>query len=213
MEEIHSHSRPKFCVSGSADLAPFGPTVPEQAKALGREIAKAGAVITTGATTGFPYFAAVGAKEAGGFSVGFSPASSEREHLEVYKLPTGAMDVIVYTGFGYPGRDLFLTRASDAILIGCGRVGTIHEFTIAFEDGKPIGILEGEWQTDETLDLILTNAHRGRERIIFDSDPKRLVERVTEMVLADRVSRPLKSYIDQDGMPEPDTRAPADLIL
>ena len=36
-----------------------------------------------------------------------------------------------------------MTRTSDAIFLGCGRIGTIHEFTIAFEDNKPIGILEG----------------------------------------------------------------------
>ena len=53
------------------------------------------------------------------------------------------LDIIIYTGAGYSGRDLLMTRTSDAIFLGCGRIGTIHEFTIAFEDNKPIGILEG----------------------------------------------------------------------
>ena len=100
------------------------------------------------------------------------------------------MDVIIYTGFGYPGRDLILTRSSDAVLFGCGRIGTIHEFTIAFEDEKPIGILQGEWETDRVIKTILDNAHRGGEdRIVFDSDPKALVERVMEKVRHDQIHR------------------------
>ena len=76
------------------------------AKELGREIASQGAVLVTGATTGFPFWAAMGAKEAGGISIGISPAANEREHVETYKLPLDYMDLIIYTGFGYPGRDL-----------------------------------------------------------------------------------------------------------
>jgi hypothetical protein len=98
--------------------------------------------------------------------------------------------MIVYTGFGYPGRDLILTRSSDAVLFGCGRIGTIHEFTIAFEDQKPIGILEsGGWETDEVLKNILENGHRPNDRIVFDSDPKALVEKVIELVNKDKINR------------------------
>jgi hypothetical protein len=131
----------------------------------------------------------MGAKEAGGFSLGFSPANTEKEHVETFNLPLEYMDVIVYTGFGYPGRDLILTRSSDAIFFGCGRIGTIHEFTIAFEDKKPIGILEADWETDEVIKDILTNGHRPNDRIIFDSDPKALVERVIELVNKDKINR------------------------
>ena len=67
------------------------------------------------------------------------------EHIETWRLPVDYMDLIIYTGFGFPGRDLLFVRSCDAILIGCGRIGTIHEFTIAFEDKKPIGVLQGPW--------------------------------------------------------------------
>src|SRR3989338_7691424 len=109
------------------------------------EIAKQGGVITTGATTGFPMYSAMGAKDECGFSIGFSPAGNEREHVETYKLPLHFMDLVVYTGFGYSGRDLLLVRSSDAMVIGCGRIGTLNEFSVAFEDRRPIGILEGTW--------------------------------------------------------------------
>ena len=125
-------------------------------KELGREIARAGgSAYDSGATTGFPLWVAMGFKEIGGISVGISPAASEKEHVEVYKLPLDYMDLIMYTGFGYAGRDILMTRCADAVICGCGRIGTIHEFTIAFEDGKPIGIYEGPWETGTELKEIL----------------------------------------------------------
>ncbi|HET8581436.1 MAG TPA: hypothetical protein VFL98_03135 [Candidatus Paceibacterota bacterium] len=182
----HGHEYIKICASGAAETGHCGLDVVELGKEVGRAVADNDAVLTSGATTGFPLYAAMGVKENCGFSIGFSPASTEREHVETYQLPLDYMDVIVYTGFGYPGRDLMLTRSSDAVVIGCGRIGTFHEFTIAFEDRKPIGVLEGSWETDELIRQILAASHRPNDKIIFDSDPKALVERLIEMVKADK---------------------------
>ena len=189
MDPKHAHLQIKLCVSGAAETGHCGIDAYDKGVELGRQIAKQGAIIVTGATTGFPLWSAMGAKEAGGFSIGFSPANTEKEHVEKYNLPIEYMDVIVYTGFGYPGRDLILTRASDAVFFGCGRIGTIHEFTIAFEDQKPIGILEADWETDEVIKSIIENGHRPNDRILFDTDPKALVEKVIEMVNKDKINR------------------------
>jgi len=172
----HGHNQIKICVSGAADTGHCGIGALEKAKELGHEIAKQGLVLVTGATTGFPFWVAMGVKEMGGISVGFSPAASEKEHVEVYKLPLDYMDLIIYTGFGYPGRDILLTRASDAVICGCGRIGTIHEFTVAFEDNKPIGIFEGPWETGEELKEILRKGHRPNDKIVSGDDPKKLLE-------------------------------------
>ena len=176
----------KIGVSGAAETGYCGLDAYEKAKELGREIAKQGAIIVTGATTGFPMYGTMGAKDECGFSIGFSPASTEKEHVEVYKLPLEYMDVIVYTGFGYSGRDLLLVRSADAIVIGCGRIGTINEFAVAFEDRRPIGILEGTWQTDEELRHLIAAAHRPNDRIFFDSDPKALIEKLIAQVMKDK---------------------------
>ena len=176
----------KIGVCGAAETGACGLDAYEKAKELGREIAKHGGIITTGATTGFPMYSAMGAKDECGFSIGFSPASNEREHVETYKLPLDFMDVVVYTGFGYSGRDLLLVRSSDAVIIGCGRVGTLNEFSIAFEDRRPIGVLEGSWETDELLKTVIREANRPNEKIIFDSDPKAMVERLIEMVTKEK---------------------------
>jgi len=178
----HGHSQIKICVSGAAETGHCGIDALEKAKELGREIARQGAVLVTGATTGFPLWAAMGVKEEGGISIGFSPAASEREHVEVFKLPLDYMDLIIYTGFGYPGRDILLTRSSDAVICGCGRIGTIHEFTVAFEDGKTIGIFEGPWEMDSELEDIIAKSHRPNTKIAIGSDPKKLVEEVITLV-------------------------------
>lgn len=179
----HQHFKLKICVSGAADTTHCGENAMESAKALGREIALQGGILVTGATTGFPLWAAMGAKEAGGFSFGLSPAASEKEHVEVYGLPIDYLDLIIYTGFGYSGRNLFLTRTSDAVIVGCGRIGTVNEFTIAFEDHKPLGVLRGPWDMDEVLKLMLEKSHRSDEDIvIFDDTPKGVVSKLMNSV-------------------------------
>lgn len=173
----------KICVSGAAEIEHCDCSdVLKKAEELGKEIAEHGIVLVTGATTGFPFSAAKGAKEAGGISIGLSPASSERDHIDRYNLPLDYLDLIIFTGFGYAGRNLLLTRSADAIIVGCGRMGTINEFTIAFEDNKPIGVLQGEWQTDELIEKIVKESHRGPGKIVYDSDPKKLVEKVIALI-------------------------------
>ena len=178
----HGHQQIKICVSGAAETGHCGLGALEKAKELGREIVRQGAVLVTGATTGFPLWAAMGAKEVGGLSIGFSPAASEKEHVEVYKLPLDYMDLIIYTGFGYPGRDLLLTRCADAVICGCGRIGTIHEFTIAFEDEKVVGIYEGSWDMSKELEEIMEKSHRPNSRIVKGGDPKKLIQDVIGLV-------------------------------
>jgi uncharacterized protein (TIGR00725 family) len=195
----HPHLKIKLCVSGAAETGHCGLEAFERARELGREIARHNCILVTGATTGFPLWTAMGLKDEGGVSVGLSPAASEAEHAGVYKLPLDYLDLIVYTGFGYSGRNLLLTRASDAVLIGCGRVGTINEFTVAFEDGKPIGVLEGSWETDEVVRMIVEKGHRPNPKIVFESDPRALVERVIELVEKEKV-RERGLYANGDGI-------------
>ena len=59
----HSHLKFKICVSGAAETGHCGPEALEMAKELGREIARHKAVLVTGATTGVPFWACIGAKE------------------------------------------------------------------------------------------------------------------------------------------------------
>src|SRR3989338_8413668 len=183
----HTHLKFKICVSGAAETGHCAPDALEKTKELGVEIVKHGAVLVTGATTGAPYWAAIGAKEAGGFVIGISPASTEREHVEKYELPLDYHDLIVYTGFGYSGRNLLLTRSADAVIITCGRIGTLNEFTDVFEDNKPIGILTGSGGMADEIDDIVAKSFRGPGKIVYNSDPKELVREVLALVQKEKV--------------------------
>ncbi len=183
----NNYPKYKICVSGAAETSHCGDGANEKAEELGKEVISQGAVLINGATTGFPCWAAKGAKKAGGIVVGVSPASSEKEHLEKYQLPIDYQDLIIYTGFGYSGRNLLLTRASDAVIVGCGRLGTLNEFTIAFEDNKPIGVLEGPWETDNLIKEIIAKSNRGPGKIVYSSDPKELVAKIIELIKKEKV--------------------------
>src|SRR4051812_443744 len=115
----------KICVSGAAVGDCINAENIEKAEELGKAIARSGSVLVSGATTGLPFYAARGAKKLDGVSIGFSPASNYQDHVKRYQLPTRYMDVIVYTGFGYAGRNLILTRSADAVIVICGRMGTL----------------------------------------------------------------------------------------
>lgn len=183
----HTHLKIKIAVSGAAETDHCSDTALEQTKAMGKAIAESGAVLVTGATTGAPYWAAIGAKEAGGFVIGISPAATEQEHVDKYQLPLDYHDLIVYTGFGYSGRNLLLTRSADAVIITCGRIGTLNEFTDVFEDNKPIGVLTGTGGIAEDIDDIVAKSFRGPGKIAYDSDPEQLVAKVLELVKKEKV--------------------------
>lgn len=172
----------KICVSGAAETGHCAVDAHEKAELIGREIAKRGLVLVTGATTGMPYWSAKGAKAEGGIVIGLSPAASKAHHLKSYRLPVDYHDLIIYTGFDYAGRNLMLTRSADAVIIICGRIGTLNEFTIAYEDKKPIGVLEKTGGTADMTRTILEEAHRGPGKVVFSDNPATLVDKLIELI-------------------------------
>jgi len=180
-----SYLKYKICVSGAASTEHCSENALELSKEMGREIARHNSVLVTGATIGIPYWAAIGAKEENGIVIGFSPAASKKAHVKTYRLPIDFHDVIVYTGFNYSGRNLILTRSSDAVVIVCGRMGTLNEFTVAFEDDKPIGVLTGSGGTADRIKEIVETSHRGPGKIVYNSNPKKLIEELIELVKKD----------------------------
>lgn len=181
MNVNHSYLKYKICVSGAAETDHCNSNALDLAQETGREIAKQGGVLVTGATTGIPYWAAKGAKEQDGIVIGFSPAASKKAHIKKYRLPVEYHDLIVYTGFNYAGRNLLLTRASDAVVTICGRMGTLNEFTIAFEDSKPTGVLVGSGGTADMVKWIVENSHRGPGKVVYEGDPQKLIKEVINL--------------------------------
>jgi len=172
----------KIAISGAAETGHCSPQAMELSMKLGEELVKHDCIVVTGATTGAPYWVAKAAKQIGGIVIGLSPAISEQEHIKKYRLPIDYHDLIIYTGSGYAGRNLLLTRAADAVITICGRMGTLNEFTIAFEENKLVGILEGTGGIADMLKEIIEKSHRGPGEVIFNNDPKQLVEQLVEII-------------------------------
>ena len=107
----------KIGVMGSAateaGLPGAGETLTQKADQLGHAIASRDVVLLSGATTGIVYVVGKAAHTVGSFHVGISPAHNKQEHIEQFKLPTDACDVLVYTGFGLKGRNVVLVRSCD----------------------------------------------------------------------------------------------------
>jgi uncharacterized protein (TIGR00725 family) len=173
--------RYQICVSGAAS----GNTVQSShqlAFELGKAIAEQGKTLLTGATVGLPHYAAMGfmsVSNAKGVSVGFSPATSFREHVSTYKLPTREFDYINFTGMEYVGRDVHLVRSSDAIITVGGRMGSLHELSTALESRKVCGVLLGSGGLADYTPTLLDHIEApGAKDVIFDTEPVRLVEKV-----------------------------------
>lgn len=146
---------------------------------LGKAIAKSGHTLLTGATVGLPHYAAIGAHAENGLSIGFSPASSHREHIKSYRLPTKEFDYINFTGMEYVGRDVHLVRSSDAVITVGGRMGSLHEFSTAAESNKVCGVLLGSGGLADFIPMLVKHIPTpGAAKIIYDTDPERLVEQV-----------------------------------
>ena len=186
-KEAHNYSKIKIGVAGATETGSCGIDALDQAKELGREIIRQGGVLLTGASSGFPLWAAMGAKEEEGVVIGLSPAANKKEHVETYRLPILYTDILVYTGFGEPGRDLLFSRTADAIIVGCGRVGTVNEFTVAFQEGKPVGVLEGEGSIANLVKDIISRGEYPTNKVIFETDPKVLVEKILKLIDSDHV--------------------------
>ena len=117
-----------------------------------------------------------------GVSIGFSPASSFREHVTVYKLPTVEFDYINFTGMAYVGRNVHLVRSSDAVITVGGRMGSLHEFVTAVESKKVMGVLLGSGGLADFIPTLVKQIEIPADThpIIYDTNPARLVKKVIE---------------------------------
>jgi uncharacterized protein (TIGR00725 family) len=173
-------------VMGASETDALTPTeqtrVRELAERLAAALAEAGAILVTGATTGLPdLIARAFRRHGGGFVLGISPAANRVEHGERYRLPNDGADAIVYTGFGLKGRNVVNVRSADVVLLFGGATGTLNEFTIAYDEGKIIGVLEGSGGiADHIRDVIAFCKKACPGVVLFDSDPGNLVARCVE---------------------------------
>lgn len=163
--------------AGDASRSSEKDALVEKAKALARAIAERDVLLLTGATTGLVYLTGRTAHEGGVFHVGISPAENSVEHVEKYKLPVDACDLIVYTGFGLKGRNVVLVRTCDIVLFIAGAMGSLNEFTIAHDEGKIIGCLTGTGGVADEVDYLRHKFSKDTHARVFQNEnPNKLLE-------------------------------------
>ena len=156
------------------------------ARRLGRRIAERDCVIVSGACPGLPHAAVLGAHEAGGTSLGVSPARAREEHVTVFESPLEPYSTMVFTGSGLMGRETQNIHSSDFVLFAGGRSGTLGEFAIAYDEGKLIGVLRNSGGISNDYGTIAQLVHKDTgAMIVEDDDPERLVDTCLDRYLKD----------------------------
>jgi uncharacterized protein (TIGR00725 family) len=165
-------------VMGSA-ATDFESEIAQTCQRLGRAIAEQGCCLVTGACPGLPHEAVLGVKEVGGHVIGISPGVSLKEHVETFASPYEEYDVLIYTGLGLMGRELINIRTSDIVVVTGGRCGTLGEFSIAYEEGKLIGVLTGTGGITSVLaDVERSLGKATGAEVVYDADPKQLIAKL-----------------------------------
>ena len=171
----------------------------EKTYRLGEAIAEQDAILITGGCPGLPYDAVRGAKAKAGFVVGISPGLSIDEHEGKYRSPTDGFDVLIYTGSGLMGREITNIRACDIVVFAGGRTGTLGELAIAYDEGRLIGILTGTGGITEIVpEIIRVSGKDTGACLLYDDDPKKLVERLIEYYRTEHVRKP-SCFCDSRG--------------
>jgi uncharacterized protein (TIGR00725 family) len=178
--------------SASASIAVEGrQRVDELAVRLGKKIAAAACVLITGELDGIPGRVVEVHRQHGGLSVGISPAHSASEHAALYDTPPCPSTVVIYSGFGFKGRNVIAVRSADIVILVSGGIGTLNEFTIAYDEGKVIGLLQGTGGAADCAQTLLdTLLVRPTGAIVLaDPDPEPLIDRCIERLCERRGQR------------------------
>ncbi len=172
----------KIGVFGHGEKSGMNSKNVEAARIIGREIARTGNTLVTGAGNGLPYEAVKAAAEAQGEVIGFSPAKDENDHRHNFDDPVDGFTEINYTGRGIKGRNVMSVEDIDAGIFINGKIGTLNEFTIAYDEGKNIGVLEGSGGISQMFPEIIKVCDKSsKSKIIYESDPMKLVEKIIKL--------------------------------
>jgi uncharacterized protein (TIGR00725 family) len=130
---VSRRRRPQIAVVGGG-VCP--PETARLARAVGRAIATAGAVLVCGGLGGVMEAAARGVAEAGGLSVGILPGA---DHASGNRY----LSVVLPTGLGH-ARNALVAAAGDAVIALAGAKGTLAEVALAGVLDRPV-IGLGAW--------------------------------------------------------------------
>jgi hypothetical protein len=125
-------------------IAVFGPGHPtrmqyNQAAQVGRLLAERGVTVVCGGLYGVMEAVCMGAKEAGGSTIGILRTYTRHE-------ANPYVDYVIPSGLG-DARNVLVATAGEAAIAIAGRLGTLSEIAIALKHGVPVVGL-GTWKLD-----------------------------------------------------------------
>ena len=100
------------------------------AEAVGRELAKQGAILICGGLGGTMEAASKGASSEGGVTVGILPGNNRQEANPYVQIP-------IVTGMGY-ARNIAVVKSAQAVIAIGGNYGTLSEISHALQSGIPV---------------------------------------------------------------------------
>ena len=133
---IKLSSRLVIAICGGADISP---AIYKSVVELGGILADAGYIVACGGLLGTMEAIAKGAKEHGGFTLGFIPSYNKND-------ANSYIDLVIPTGMG-EARNTLLVATADAIIAIAGGAGTLSEIALGWKMKKPIIALNssGGW--------------------------------------------------------------------
>ena len=129
-----TRARPQIAVAGGGACTPRSAAL---ARALGRELAAAGAIVVCGGLGGVMAAVARGAAERNGTTIGLLPG---------YDRNAGNpwLDITIPTGLGH-ARNVLVAATGDVLIALPGEQGTLSEIALARVLGRPVVVL-GAWK-------------------------------------------------------------------
>lgn len=176
--------------SSAGDIEKILPKAVELGKILG-EYADS-VIVITGACPGLPYAVAQAAAEKGVEVWGFSSSLNEEtqikeysdDDLSIYKKVIYVPQDFALAASDHAGkkyRNVISTSNCDAAIIISGRWGTLNEFTNLIDQQKTVGVLTGTGGIADELPVLSQKISKaGQGQIIFDNDPKALIEKIID---------------------------------
>lgn len=140
---------------------------------IGKLIAQQGWVLLTGGrNTGVMEAASLGAKDAGGLTIGILP-DHDGDHM------SEAVDLAIITDLGNARNNINVL--SSEVVIACGMgLGTVSEVALALKNGKPV-ILLGD-DEDQAFDFF---ANLAPKKVFLAANPQEAVEIVKCLLKSD----------------------------
>ncbi|MCK5026195.1 MAG: hypothetical protein KAS15_06370 [Nanoarchaeota archaeon] len=164
----------KIAIYGSAEEE--NTELTNQLKQFGEEIAKRGHTVVTGACPGIPFYVAESAYLTRANVIGFSPFTDLLNHKKSGE-PYNCFSELKFIPRNYElknniqacykYRNISSVIYADAIVIISGRIGTLNEFTNAYEFGKKIYILQGTGGVADCIKEIMKNIKKETGAKIF----------------------------------------------